>query len=105
MPDLVALGNEANLGLFSNLDGSNYTPGGPTMSAAATAFQLAGLQQLPMLQRTLLTPLFLAAVAVPLRCVTLTGPPILTLSSKDRRVRTFPSMSVARATIPAGAAR
>lgn len=76
MPDLVALGNEANLGLFSNLDGSNYTPSGPTMSAAATALQLAGLQAVADAATDTSNPALLGApVAVPLRCIDIDGTP------------------------------
>ncbi len=77
MPDLVALGNEANLGMFTSLDGSNYTPSGPTMSAAATAFQLAGLQAVADAATDTSNPILGLPVAVPLRCVDIDGTPVL----------------------------
>jgi arabinogalactan endo-1,4-beta-galactosidase len=91
MPDLVALGNEANLGLFSNLDGSNYTPSGPTMSAAATAFQLAGLQAVADAATDTSNPALLGApVAVPLRCVDIDGTPNLDTFFKGPRAANIP---------------
>jgi arabinogalactan endo-1,4-beta-galactosidase len=76
MPDLVALGNEANLGLFTSLDGSNYTPNGPTMSAAATALQLAGMQAVVDAATDTTNPSLLGPpVAVPLRCIDIDGTP------------------------------
>jgi arabinogalactan endo-1,4-beta-galactosidase len=77
MPDLVALGNEANLGLFTSLDGTNYTPSGPTMSAAATALQLAGLQAVADAATDTSSPILGSPVAVPLRCVDVDGTPVL----------------------------
>jgi arabinogalactan endo-1,4-beta-galactosidase len=91
MPDLVALGNEANLGLFSNLDGSNYTPGGPTMSAAATAFQLAGLQAVADAATDTSNPALLGPpVAVPLRCVDIDGTPNLDTFFKGPKSANLP---------------
>jgi len=91
MPDLVALGNEANLGLFTNLDGSNYTPSGPTMSAAATAFQLAGLQAVADAATDTSNPALLGPpVAVPLRCVDIDGTPNLDTFFKGPKSANLP---------------
>jgi arabinogalactan endo-1,4-beta-galactosidase len=91
MPDLVALGNEANLGLFSNLDGSNYTPSGPTMSAAATALQLAGMEAVADAATDTSNPSLLGPpVAVPLRCVDIDGTPNLDTFFKGPRAANIP---------------
>jgi arabinogalactan endo-1,4-beta-galactosidase len=91
MPDLVALGNEANLGLFSNLDGSNYTPSGPTMSAAATALQLAGMEAVADAATDTSNPSLLGPpVAVPLRCIDIDGTPNLDTFFKGPRAANIP---------------
>ncbi|AEU37813.1 glycosyl hydrolase 53 domain protein [Granulicella mallensis MP5ACTX8] len=90
MPDMVALGNEANLGLFTNLDGSNYTPNGPTMSAAATAFQLAGLQAVADAATDTSNPVLGSPVAVPLRCVDIDGTPALDTFFKGPKTANLP---------------
>ena len=91
MPDLVACGNEANLGLFSSLDGSNYTPNGPTMSAAATALQLAGMQGVTDAATDTTNPSLLGPpVAVPLRCVDIDGTPNIDTFFKGPRSANIP---------------
>lgn len=90
MPDLVALGNEANLGLFTNLDGTNYTPNGPTMSAAAAAFQLAGLQAVADAATDTSSPILGPPVAVPLRCIDIDGTPALDAFFKGAKSANLP---------------
>lgn len=74
MPDMVSLGNEANLGLFTSLDGVNYTPN----SSQAAAIQIAGMQAVLDASSDTSNPKLLGPpVAPPLRCIDVDGTPDL----------------------------
>jgi arabinogalactan endo-1,4-beta-galactosidase len=79
MPDLVALGNEVNLGMFTNLNGANYTPGTSGTSAAnAAAIQIAGMQAILDASSDTSKPAPLGPpLPAPLRCMGIDGTPDL----------------------------
>ncbi|MGB6544853.1 MAG: RICIN domain-containing protein [Candidatus Acidiferrales bacterium] len=74
MPDMVALGNEVNLGMFTSLDKVNYTPN----SSQSAAIQIAGMQAVLDASSDASNPGLLGApVAPPLRCMDIDGTPDL----------------------------